>query len=219
MDKTYDKYMKLINRLQKLIINLSELKDYVLRFNFVVKRYSKMLAKLYVKKNILENESDIWYLDINSIYDYIDGEIDGAKLNEIMLKNKLYYNSYRNFHSIQSLGYIHTDFDNYDYIGTGLTTDVVIGKVRMIKSLKELSTLKTDDILVTKSINNNLLFQLPKIRGIIISDQDISNSTKTTLRELRIPCIILDNCSKKMIDGSIIKFDGATGRVKKVRKQ
>lgn len=218
MDKTYDKSIPLIEELQNLIIELSNLKNFVLKFNFIVKRYSKMLAKLYLKREILESENDIWYLDINTIYDYIEGEIDTSIVNKIMLKNKQYYNSYRNFNSIDNIGYLHKKLEEKDYSGIGLTTDIVKGKVRMIKSLKDLASLTSNDILVTKTINTNLLFQLPLIRGIIISDRNVSDSVKTILRELKIPCIILDNCSKKLNDGELVIFDASNGNLKKVKR-
>ena len=215
--KCYSKYLLKIRRLQDLIIELSELKNYVLKFNFVVKRYSKMLSKLYFKRKILSSESDIWFLDIDSIYSYIDGEIDGELLSKKMLNNKLKYNSYRNYVSERIIGYQHTPFGNYDFKGIGLSTDVIVGKVRMLKSLKELESLKNTDILVTKTINNNLLFQLPRIRGIIISDNYVSNSTKTILRELGIPCVILENSSKKLVDNKWIKMDGFNGYIRKIK--
>ena len=218
MDRIYERSMSKIQDLQQLIINLSELKDIISKFNFIVKRFSKTLAKLYINKKILENESDIWYISINDIYNYIDGEIDGDSLKEKMIKSKIYYKSFRNYQPIDNIGYIHEFIDNYDYKGRGLSTDIVKGRVRIIKSLKELETLTHEDILVTKTINTNLLFQLPTIRGIIISDRYISNSTKNILRELKIPCIILDNCSKKLSDKSYIAMDGALGVIKKIRK-
>lgn len=214
---SFNKYYSKIERLQNLIIDLLDLKDYVLKFDFIVKRYSKMLSKLYIKRKILDNESDIWFLNIESIYSYIDGEIDGTLLNKEMVKNKLKYNSYRNYSSIDIIGYQQCDFGKYDYKGMGLTTDIVTGRVRMIKSLKDLESLKSTDILVTKTINNNLLFQLPRIRGIVISDYSISNSTKTVLRELRIPCIVLENSSKKLIDNKWIKMDAFNGYIKKIK--
>lgn len=213
----FNKYKVKIERIQRLIIELLELNDYVLKFNFIVKRYSKTLSKLYIKRKIINNESDIWFLDIDSIYSYIEGEIDDISLNKIMNDNRFNYNSYRNFITDKTLGYQHSEFGNYDYKGIGLTTDIVVGRVRMIRSLKELETLKSMDIFVTKTINNNLLFQLPPVRGIIISDQFVSNSTKTILRELRIPCIILENSSKKLVDNKWIKMDAFNGYVKAIK--
>ena len=218
MDKTYSKAFDSIKKLQDLIIEFFDLKDYILKFNFIVKRYTKMLAKLYLKREILDNESDIWYLDINTIYDYIEGEIDPASAKGVMLKNKQYFNSYRNFQSTTNIGYMHEKINDATYKGIGLSTDIVKGRVRMIKSLKDLETLTSNDILVTKTLNNNLLFQLPVVRGIIISDMNVSNSVKNILREFRIPCIILDNCSKKLNDGELVKFDAKTGDIKRIKK-
>ena len=217
ISKGYNESFLKIKRLQKLLIELFELKNYVLKFNFIVKRYSKMLSKLYYKRKILNSESDIWFLDIDSIYSYIEGDIDGELLSKKMSNNKLKYNSYRNYSSENTIGYYHENFGKYDFKGIGLTTDIVVGRVRMIKSLKDLDSLENTDIFVTKTINNNLLFLLPRIRGIIISDNYISNSTKTILRELKIPCIILENSSKKLVDNVWIKMDGFNGYIKKMK--
>ena len=68
-------------------------------------------------------------------------------------------------------------------------------------------------ILVTKTININFLIKLPKIRLIIISDYNISNAVKNILRELSIPCIVLEGKGKKLIDNSYITMDGSTGDI------
>ena len=218
MENTYDKLIDDLTDLQNLIIDLSDLKDIVSRFNFIVKRFSKTLAKLYLKKGILEKESDIWYVDINTIYDFTEGEIDGNFMKNIVDRNKLYYKAYRNYVSKDNIGYIHKEIENYNYKGIGCSTDIVKGRVRKIKSLKELSTLTHSDIFVTKTININLLFQLPIIRGIIISDNNISNSVKTIIREMKIPCVILEGSGKKLDEDSLIIMDAGNGKIKKVKK-
>ena len=217
-EKKFDKIKENIEDLQNLIIIESKFKDYLLRFNFLVKRYTKMLAKSYLNKKILDYESDIWYLDINTIYDYTEGELPREEVNKIVKINKLYYNCYRNFHAIEYTGSIKEKLDKYDYNAIGISTGVVKGHVRIIKSLKELSTLSSNDILVTKTINNNLLFQLPQLKGIVISDNNISNSVKTNIRELKVPCVILNNCSKKLSDGNSIIMDASNGYIKKCKK-
>ncbi len=217
-EKEFNNLMLEIKQIQNLKILFYKYKDYVLRFNFIVKRFTKMLAKVYLNKKILDHESDIWHLSIFDIYNYIDGEIDGNTLSNIEKKNKVYFNSYRNFCAVEYTGSIKERLDNFDYQGIGLSTGVIKGKVRKIKNLQELKTLEPKDILVTKTINNNLLFQLPKIQGIIVSDSNIGCSVRTNIRELKIPCLILDNCSKKLTDKSLIKMDGATGYIKRVKK-
>lgn len=212
--KKYEKYSLLINRLQALLVKLSEIQDYLYKFNFIVKRYTKMLAKTYLNKKVIECESDIWHLDINTIYDYTEGEIGSEEIKKIIEKNKLYYNSYRNFKDIDFMGEMPSLLDKYDYEGVGYSTKIIEGRVRVIKSLQELDTLTTNDILVTKTINNNLLFHLPKIKGIIISNSNIDWCVKDMIRELKIPCILLENCSKKLKDNMHIKADCFSGKIK-----
>lgn len=212
-EKKYEKYSVLINRLQTILVYLSEIQDYLYRFNFIVKRYTKMLAKTYLNKKVIECESDIWHLDINTIYDYTDGEISSEAIKTIINRNKLYYNSYRNFTDIDFMGEIPEVLNTYDYEGIGYSTKIIEGRVRVIKSLQELDTLTNNDILVTKTINNNLLFHLPRIKGIVISNANLMWSVKDTIRELKIPCVLLENCSKKLKDKSNIRIDGLSGKI------
>lgn len=212
-EKKYEKYSVLINRLQTILVYLSEIQDYLYRFNFIVKRYTKMLAKTYLNKKVIECESDIWHLDINTIYDYTDGEISSEAIKTIINRNKLYYNSYRNFTDIDFMGEIPEVLNTYDYEGIGYSTKIIEGRVRVIKSLQELDTLTNNDILVTKTINNNLLFHLPRIKGIVISNANLMWSVKDTIRELKIPCVLLENCSKKLKDNSNIRIDGLSGKI------
>ena len=212
--KKYEKYSLLINRLQTLLVELSAIQNYLYKFNFIVKRYTKMLAKTYLNKKVIECESDIWHLDINTIYDYTEGEIGSEEIKKIIEKNKLYYSSYRNFKDIDFMGEIQSTLDKYDYEGLGYSTKMIEGRVRVIKSLQELDTLTTNDILVTKTINNNLLFHLPKIKGIIISNSNLDWCVKDMIRELKIPCVLLENCSKKLKDNMYIKVDCFLGKIK-----
>lgn len=212
--KKYEKYSTLINRLQTLLVESSEIQNYLYKFNFIVKRYTKMLAKTYLNKKVIECESDIWHLDINTIYDYTEGEIGSEEIKKIIEKNKLYYNSYRNFKDIDFMGEIQSTLDKYDYEGIGYSAQIIEGRVRIIKSLQELDTLSSNDILVTKTINNNLLFHLPRIKGIIISNSNLDWCVKDMIRELKIPCILLENCSKKLKDNTQIKADCFSGKIK-----
>lgn len=212
--KKYEKYSALINRLQTSLVKLSEIQNYLYKFNFIVKRYTKMLAKTYLNKKVIECESDIWHLDINTIYDYTEGEIGSEEIKKIIEKNKLYYNSYRNFKDIDFMGEIQSTLDKYDYEGIGYSAQIIEGRVRIIKSLQELDTLSSNDILVTKTINNNLLFHLPRIKGIIISNSNLDWCVKDMIRELKIPCILLENCSKKLKDNTQIKADCFSGKIK-----
>lgn len=215
-----NKYKQLeqeIKNIQERNINLSNLRDYVYKFNFIVKRYTKLLAKLYLTKNIIESENDIWYLDIKDIYDYTEGEYSGEAIKKIVSQNKLYYNAYRNFNSIKTMGREKKRMYNFDYQGIGYSSGIIEGRVRMIKSLKELDTLTEEDILVTKTINNNLFFKLPKIKGLIISDLTLSSSTAAIIRELNIPCLLIERTSKKLKDGMYIKADCQTGAIKIIK--
>ncbi len=217
-EKKYNRLLNLINRLQTLIIAETYYYDYLIRFNFLVKRYTKMLAKYYLTKKIIDNENDIWHLSIDDIYNYIEGEVDSIYMRNSVNKHRLYYDSFRNYDSIKSFGNLNKDIDKAKYQGVGYSKGMVEGRIRIIKRIDELKTLTSDDILVTKTLNNNLLFQLPPIKGIILSDYNLSNNVKTLLRELDITCLYLEGCSHKLKDKCIIKMNVGTGKLKIIVK-
>ena len=192
--------------------------NFLLKYHFLIKRYTKALAKLYLNKKIIDNENDIWYIDINYLYSYIDGDIDPLIIKENIKTNKTYYNSYRNYNNISYLGTRHNK-EKYDLLGEGYSGTVFKGIVRKIKNLKELETLTKDDILVTKTLNDNLLFHLPEVSGIIVSDNYLSSNVKTILREMNIPCFMLDNCSKKLNNGDSITVYVYDGGIKNNKKR
>lgn len=217
----HNKYQKLeilIDNIQNLTSNKDTIYNFVLKFNFIIKRYTKMLSKIYLNKKVITDENDIWYIDLQKILDYIDGEVDPLEIKNSIDKNKNYFNSFRNFSSEKIIGSIKENIKKYDCQGTGMSSNITTGKVRMIKNIADLETLTSEDILVTKNINNNLLFQLPNVKGIIVSYENIDSCCQNIIREMHIPFIYLENSSKKLTDNSIIKMDGYTGKIKIVRR-
>lgn len=218
IDKKYDELINLITNVQDLIIKEDTIHNLVLKFNFIIKRYTKMLSKVYLTKKIIEEENDIWHIDLLKILDFTEGEISIDDLKNSVSTNKTYFNFFRNFDSENIIGSQKERLRKANYQGKGMSCNIVTGKVRMIKNISELETLTSEDILVTKNINNNLLFQLPNISGIIVSYENIDSCCQNIIREMKLPCIYLDNSSKKLKNNSIIRIDGYTGDIKIIKK-
>ena len=216
--KKYQKIENLINRLQALLVNESIYYDYVIRFNFLVKRYTKMLAKYYLTKKTIDKESDIWHLNIDDIYNYIEGDVDSSYMKNSIKRHKLSFDSFRNYTSVSTFGNLKKEIKNAKYQGIGYSKGLIEGRIRIITSIEELHTLTPNDILVTKTLNNNLLFKLPKIKGIILSDYNLNNNVKTLLREFVLPCLYLEGCSHKLKDKSIIMMNINTGNIKVIKQ-
>lgn len=208
------RFLSDIDNLQEFNKELDYLCDLKNKFNFLVKRYTKILSALYVVKENIDTDSDILFLDLKSIYNYIDGELNENDLKQIIDKNKLYYSSYRNFIDLKSFGSSYDVISKPSFKGIGYSTGVVTGNVKFINSINDIDTLNENDIFVTKNLNHNLLFKLPKIKGIILSLDHLPFALSNIIRELNIPCILLDNCSKKLSNGMIIEMDAYTGDIK-----
>ncbi len=216
--KKLDKLKEKIFFWHQLIIKQTILEDDYLKYLFLIKRYTKMLANSYLKKKIISEENDIWYLSIYDIYNFIDGEIDSDALTELINKNKIYYKAYYCFDSPNLIGHQEEEKLKVSYKGIGLSNKIVKGQIRMIKNLDELNTLTEKDILVTKTLSVSLLFKLPPLKGIIISNNYLDKNVQTLLREFNIPCLLLSNCSQKLKDKMKVKMDTSLGIVETIKR-
>ena len=74
------------------------------KFYYLIRAYTIELAKLFVQEKVIENTGDIWFLKVGNIWDYLDNRIKDEDIKEIIEKNKIYYNSYRNYMSENEIG-------------------------------------------------------------------------------------------------------------------
>ena len=223
-NKKFKKIQTKVLNMRKMLWWREEFRDVSTRFYYLIRVYTIELAKLFVQDKIIENIDDIWFLKVGDIWDYIDSRITNKDIKEIIQKNKLYYNSYRNYMSEneigQNLGANNEEKNNENAIkGLGANNGKVVGTARVIETFDEIDRLQKNDILVTKFTDTGWTPKFAILSGIVTEYGGILCHAAIVSREYGIPAIV--SCHEaltKIKDGQKIMIDGATGIIKIVEE-
>jgi len=99
-------------------------------------------------------------------------------------------------------------------IGQGASPGVASGIVKIVRSMKDLNSIKEGDILVTEMTNPDMVVAMEKASAIITDEGGITSHAAIVSREMGIPCIVgTGEATKKLKDGIIVSVDGYSGRV------
>lgn len=218
--KKYVKLVKSIERMRSMLWWREELRDISTRFYYVIRIYTMELAKMYLEKGIISDVSDIWYLKIEDIFDFIDQKKSQADLEKIITRNRKYYNSFRNFTSENEIGAVFNkngveqETASTDITGIGCNSGVVTGIARVIESLAEIDKLQMNDILITKFTDTGWTSKFAILKGIVTEYGGILCHAAIVSREYGIPCIVsVEGATKKIKDGSTVSVNGETGEI------
>ena len=206
--------------MRKMLWWREEFRDISTRFYYLIRIYTIELAKSFVKDKIIDNVEDIWFLKVGDIWKYIDKEITKSELQEKIRKNKIYYNSYKNFMSENEIG---QDFNrdeeeikngNTLIKGLGANNGKIIGTARVIENFDEIDRLQKNDILVTKFTDTGWTPKFAILSGIVTEYGGILCHAAIVSREYGIPAIVsCHDVMEKIKDGQKIMIDGTSGIV------
>ena len=221
--KKYKKVLSKIEEMRKLLWWREEYRDVSTRFYYIIRMYTLALAKMYEEKGVIKSKDDIWYLKIENIFDFMDKKITIEELNNIIERNKKYYNSFRNFMSENEIGMVFDKDsvskkmkknDSNIFKGIGSNNGIVTGTARVIKSLDEIDRLQVGDILITKFTDTGWTRKFAILNGIVTEFGGILCHASIISREYGIPCIVsAEDITKKIKDGSTITINGETGEI------
>lgn len=218
--KKYAKLVKSIERMRSMLWWREELRDISTRFYYVIRIYTMELAKMYRAKGIISDVSDIWYLKIEDIFDFIEQKKSQADLEKIITRNRKYYNSFRNFTSENEIGAVFNKNGverkaaSTDITGIGCNSGVVTGTARVIESLAEIDKLQMNDILITKFTDTGWTGKFAILKGIVTEYGGILCHAAIVSREYGIPCVVcVEGATKRIKDGSTVSVNGETGEI------
>lgn len=170
----------------------------------------------YKEKYIIENENDIFFLDYKDVLNRDKLE----KMKSIVNKNKLYYNSFRNYEPQTDIfpcikQQIQMDYRN-NLKGIGVSFGKVSARACVIKSKDDLKNLKKSDVIVTKYIDSDMFnsINLSHISGIITETGGMLCHFAINARENRIPCVVgIENVTELIRTGENVVINGDNGEV------
>ncbi len=217
--KKYQKIEKKVLNMRKMLWWREEFRDVSTRFYYLIRVYTIELAKELVKEKLIENAEDIWFIKVGNLWDYLDGKLTKKDIKEILAKNKLYYQSYRNYLSENEIGQaieaVDAEIENKNQIkGLGANNGKITGTARVIESFDEINRLEKGDILVTKFTDTGWTPKFAILSGIVTEYGGILCHAAIVSREYGIPAIVsCRDVMTKIKDGQTITIDGTSGIV------
>ncbi len=98
--------------------------------------------------------------------------------------------------------------------GLGASPGTGSGRVKVIRSLEELSKVEQGDVLVTTMTNPDMVPAMKRASAIVTDEGGMTCHAAIISRELGIPCVVgTGNATKVLRDGMEVTVDGARGVV------
>ena len=216
---SYNKLEKKILKIREMLWWREEFRDLSTRFYYLIRIYTVELSKELVKEKVFDSVDDIWFTKVGNIWDYLDKKLTKKELNNIIIKNKRYYNAYRNYMSENEIGSVFSGEKKKiksSMKGLGANNGIVTGTARVIESFDEIDRLQEGDILVTKFTDTGWTPKFAILSGIVTEFGGILCHAAIVSREYGIPAIV--SCTgimKEIKDGEIITINGTTGEIRK----
>ena len=211
--KNYIKHIEFVRDLQK---KEYALKDLVLICRSKFRKVLLQLGKIYKDKYIIENDEDIFFLDYHDIVNQRD--IDEIK--NIVNKNKIYYNSFRNYIPQSDIFPCLKQQIQMDYRknlkGIGASFGKVNARACVVNSKEDLKNFRKSDVIVTKYIDQDLFknINLSHVSGIVTEFGGVLCHFAINARENRIPCVVgIKDVTSIIRTGENVLLNGDTGEV------
>jgi len=109
--------------------------------------------------------------------------------------------------------------DVNDFRGLTASLGVATGKVKVVKSAKEINKVEQGDILVAVMTRPDYVPAMKKAAAIVTEEGGVTSHAAIVSRELKIPCIIGTKIATKVLkDGDEVQVDANHGVVKIVKR-
>ncbi|MBI5046400.1 phosphoenolpyruvate synthase [Candidatus Micrarchaeota archaeon] len=96
--------------------------------------------------------------------------------------------------------------------GLGSSPGIGMGKVKIIRSSKEIKNMEKGDILVTEMTTPDFVPAMKKAAGIVTDTGGMTSHAAIVSRELGVPCIVgTGNATQLLKDGMDVSVDGSHG--------
>jgi len=183
----------------------------------------------------LENHSDVFYLELEEILNFVEGTGTTNNLKGLVQVRK---EEYKGFEKVQApderfetrgavnIGNNFTNSDKNEIKiegdmlkGLGCCPGIVEGKVRIIANPQGIK-LNKGEILVAETTDPGWIMIFPAAAGILVERGSLLSHSAIVAREMGIPAIVsLTGLTNWLKTGDYVRFDGATGVVKKIVKE
>jgi pyruvate,water dikinase len=175
-----------------------------------------------VKKKLLNNYKDVFYLTIDELFNY-----NNYDLKELVRDRKNEYYIYNELPNYSRLIFTGSEFDKHHkrvnnvkkeisknkLLGTPSSSGIVKGYAIVVDDIKKIKNVK-DKILITKMTDPGWVFLLATCKGVISEKGSLLSHTAIISRELKVPSIVgVDDVTNIIKNNDYIKMNANTGEI------
>lgn len=190
------------------------------------------LGRRFTAFNILDQASDIFYLEKDEILSYVSGFVSCPDLKAISGVRRSHFKEYLKTQPIadrfqtRGMVFVGNDFTQSDEInveqdltegerqGIGCCPGIVKGIVKVVRDPRGVE-LPSGSILVAERTDPGWIMLFPAASGLLVEKGSLLSHSAIVARELGLPAVVsVPGVTTWLKDGDLVEFDGSTGKVR-----
>jgi len=214
----------------KLLIKISEdftrWQDERKKATFWTIHYCSLILE-EIGKRVDVSLDEIKYMTCREVSNIFDNKPDRSVLQERKKSSAFYWDKEgheavygKEVEKVKKTILEETDLSQVDdFRGLTACLGIKIGKVKVVKSVKEIDKVKEGDIIVAVMTRPDYVPAMKKAAAIVTDEGGVTSHAAIVARELNIPCVIGTKIATKVLkDGDEIEVDANHGIVKILKK-
>ena len=210
-----------LDRLHLCILGRDDERHFVDLSTFAIKKGFAEVGRRIRERGQFDSERDFYFLGMEELFEVFEG-----RANMSFIKTKIAARM-RNFDrfdrkEVTPCAFIQrglpldldmpADHDGQGvFRGTGISGGKVTGPARVVKTIKEINSIRPDDILVVSSTDPGWTTAFLVIKGIVLETGGKLAHGALLAREYGLPAVQLEGAMQLIPDGNLITVDGDSG--------
>ncbi len=198
------------------------------RYFYELRCAYRALGRRLAESGVLSSADHIFFVAKTEIYEHLAGQLPAAKF---AARAQWRYGWWQKVKGLEPAAYLkgnmpyQPDADSApladgDFRGIGGAPGQVSGPVRIVKSLAELGSVTTGDILVTHAIDPAWTPVFGIVGGVISEEGGILSHATVLGREYGLPVVIgVARALSSLKDGDIVEVNGTSGFVRRLDQE
>lgn len=228
------KYSYILKKARKFVRNRENLRFERTRVFGTVRKIFVQIGNRLASLGVIEEAKDVFYLELNEIMGYIEGNSTSKSFKEIVRIRKKEYKQYRSedapddrFNTYGAVGINNSYKGEVKKVenekitgdkmkGFGCCPGIVRGKVRIVTNPAGVE-MQEGEILVAERTDPGWIMLFPASSGVLVERGSLLSHAAIVVREMGIPAVVgIENLTKWLVTGDIVELNGATGEVVKI---
>jgi len=219
-------YRKILNQTRLAVKNRENQRFARAQIYNLIRGMMRAIGRNWQDKALLENSEDIFYLEIDEIWSFIEGTSTCTELKFLVKLRKSEFDKYRKTFPddhIETRGEVYyqnpvseklsLEQSLFELQGLGCRPGIVENEVKVV--LKPDKNLVLEgEIMVARQTDPGWTMLFPSVSGLIIEKGSMLSHSAIVAREMGIPCIVgVKNAARILKSGDRVRMDGSTGIV------